>query len=311
MLQTISIVAFSMALLWMLGGARVSGQAVTAPVQAPTFHKDVQPILQKNCESCHRPGQIGPFSMRTYQELRPWVRAIKTAVVSRRMPPWLADPAYGHFNNNRALSQADIDMIAAWADGGAREGDPSDAPSAIDWPEGGFQIKPDVVVDIPAYDVPATGVIEWVRIAMPAPFKEDTWVTSVEFMPGVPEVVHHQCMALVKHIPTRPYNVFEWVEIPRDDKGVALRNVAANLRNAVGNDVIVYYRQVGGTEVKRRDAGSLVQHGGNEFCYLPGLPYEDYRSMDAGAFVPAGSDITLSSNSKFHPTSPTTWPRRR
>jgi hypothetical protein len=283
-----------MVVLWMMGATRMSSQGLATPPQAPTFYKDVQPILQKSCESCHRPGQVGPFSMRTYQETRPWARAMKAAVSTRRMPPWLADPTYGHFNNDRSLSQTDIEAIVAWVDGGAREGDAKDASPAIEWPEGGFQIKPDVVVDIPAYDVPATGVIEWVRIAMPAPFKEDTWVTSVEFMPGAPEVVHHQCMALVKHTPTRPYNVFEWVEIPRDDNGVALRNVPANLRNATSNDVIVYYREVGGTEVKRRESGSLVQHGGNEFCYLPGLPYEDYRSMDAGSFVPAGSDITLS-----------------
>jgi hypothetical protein len=287
-----SVVVIPLAFVWMLGS--VWAAAVTAsqnPPQAVTFHKDVQPILQKNCESCHRPGQIGPFPMRTYQQVRPWAKAIKTAVVSRKMPPWFADPQYGHFNNDRSLKQAEVDTIVAWVDSGAAAGDPKDAPPPIEWPDGGFQIKPDVAFALPPYEVPATGVIEWVRIAFPAPFKEDTWVTSVEILPGAPEVVHHLCMALVERVPTRPYNVFEWIDLPRDENGVTLRNVRES-------DGVVYYHEVGSTEVKRRDGGSLVQHGGNQFCYLPGLPYEDYRPVNAGVFVPKGSDMTVS----FHYT---------
>ena len=258
---------------------------------AVTFHKDVMPILQKNCESCHRPGQIGPFPMRNYQDVRPWARAIKAAVVSKKMPPWFADPKYGHFDNDRSLKQAEIDTIVAWADSGAAPGDPKDAPPALEWPEGGFQIKPDVAVELPPYDVPATGVIEWVRVAFPSPFKEDTWVTSVEIMPGSPEVVHHLCMALVERVPTRPYNEFEWIDLPRDENGVTLRGTR-------DEDGIVYWRKVGSSDVKRRDGRSLVQHGGNQFCYLPGLPYEDYRPVNAAVFVPKGSDMTVS----FHYT---------
>src|SRR5215210_790502 len=88
-----------------------------------TFNKDVLPILQKNCQTCHRPGEIAPMSFLTYKEARPWARAMKTAVVNRQMPPWFADPAYGHFSNDKRLSDADIGTIAAWADGGAVEGD--------------------------------------------------------------------------------------------------------------------------------------------------------------------------------------------
>src|SRR6266849_3046470 len=82
------------------------GLAAAAPNQDPraavTFHKDVLPILQKNCQTCHRPGQIGPFSMLSYKETRPWAKAIKAAVASRTMPPWFGDPLYGHFNNDRS-----------------------------------------------------------------------------------------------------------------------------------------------------------------------------------------------------------------
>jgi len=89
-----------------------------------TFSKDVLPILQKNCQSCHRPGQIGPFSMLSYKDTRPWAKAIKAAVTSRTMPPWFADPQHGSFANDRSLKQADIDTIAKWVDSGAPEGCP-------------------------------------------------------------------------------------------------------------------------------------------------------------------------------------------
>ena len=131
-----SLVAFPVALVVVaaLGSAPVSGQD---PVRPITFHKDVLPLLQKNCQSCHRPGQIGPFSMLTYKDTRPWAKAIRAAVVSRAMPPWFADPKFGHFNNDRSLKQSEIDTIAAWVDSGAPEGEAAAAPPSIEWPEGG------------------------------------------------------------------------------------------------------------------------------------------------------------------------------
>ena len=139
------IVAFPIVLLVMGALTGASAPAVGQDsARAVTFHEDVLPLLQKHCQSCHRPGQIGPFSMLTYKETRPWAKAIKAAVVSRAMPPWFADPAYGHFNNDRSLKQPEIDRIAAWVDSGAAEGDPARSPRPIEWPEGGWQIKPDV-----------------------------------------------------------------------------------------------------------------------------------------------------------------------
>src|SRR5215813_356140 len=110
-----------------------------------TFNKDVLPILQQNCQGCHRPGQIAPMSLLTYKDARPWAKAIKNAVVTRAMPPWFADPSYGHFSNERRMKQAEIDTIAKWADAGAPEGDAKDAPAPIQWPEGGWQITPDYI----------------------------------------------------------------------------------------------------------------------------------------------------------------------
>src|SRR5580698_3666127 len=113
---------------WFAVGVASLAADTPSPV---TFTKNVLPVLQKNCQSCHRPGQVAPMSLLTYQEARPWARAIKTAVASRKMPPWFADPNYGHFNNDRSLTQSDIDMLARWADGGAPEGDPRDAPAPV------------------------------------------------------------------------------------------------------------------------------------------------------------------------------------
>src|SRR5262245_38828155 len=155
-----------------------------APV---SFSKDVLPVLQKNCQSCHRPGQIAPMSLLTYEDARPWARAIKTKVESRQMPPWFADPKFGHFANDRSLDPRDIDVLSKWADAGAPLGNPADAPPAIQWPADGWQIKPDLIVKGPEFRVPAhpdKNVIEWVGVTIPSGFTKDTWVTSMEIKPS-------------------------------------------------------------------------------------------------------------------------------
>jgi hypothetical protein len=96
-----------------------------------TFNKDVLPILQRNCQICHRPGQVAPMSFLTYQNVRPWAKAMKAAVASRKMPPWFADSHYGPYLNDRSLKQEEIETIAKWADAGAPEGDPKDAPPTV------------------------------------------------------------------------------------------------------------------------------------------------------------------------------------
>src|ERR1700731_111326 len=96
-----------------------------------TFNKDVLPILQKNCQTCHRPGQVAPMSLISYKDARPWAKAIKAAVTTRKMPPWFADPQVGHFTNDRSLKQSEIDTLVQWADSGAAEGDPKDVPPPV------------------------------------------------------------------------------------------------------------------------------------------------------------------------------------
>ena len=163
-----------------------------AAATAPTFHKNVLPILQQNCQSCHRPGEAGPMSLLTYNDMLPWAKAIREAVLLRKMSPWFADPAYGSFQNDRRLSKSDIATLSAWAEGGALEGDPKDAPKPEAFVEGWNIGTPDVVLEMPAeYDVPASGALEYQHFVVPTQFTEDKWVRVVELRPGNRAVVHH------------------------------------------------------------------------------------------------------------------------
>src|SRR5437764_326984 len=125
---------------------------------APTFSKDVAPILQARCQGCHRPGEAAPMSLLTYQEARPWAKSIKEAVVMRKMPPWFADTSIGHFRNDRSLSQPEIDTLVSWVDAGAPEGNKKDLPAAKQFIDGWNIGKPDMVLEMPTgFEVPATG----------------------------------------------------------------------------------------------------------------------------------------------------------
>ncbi|HMD48042.1 MAG TPA: cytochrome c [Bryobacteraceae bacterium] len=175
----ISVVALAMAM------AAVAGTETTSP----TFNKDVLPILQKNCQGCHRPGEVAPMSLITYKDARPWAKAMKVAVVTQKMPPWFAE--FGHFANDRTLSAADINTLVTWANNGAPEGDAKDAPPALTFPEG-WQIKPDMVIEMPKpFHVKATGTINYQNIKVHVNFPEDKWVVAAEMRAGNPKVVHH------------------------------------------------------------------------------------------------------------------------
>src|SRR5581483_130770 len=103
---------------------------------SPTFHKEIEPILQHRCQSCHRPGEAGPMPLLSYTDARPWAKAIRAAVISGKMPPWQADPHYGKFANDASLTQAEKDTLVAWVDAGAREGLASDAPKPVQFTDG-------------------------------------------------------------------------------------------------------------------------------------------------------------------------------
>ena len=157
-----------------------------------TFYKDVLPVLQKDCQSCHRPGEAAPMSFLTYDSTRPWAKAIKTAVISKKMPPWFADPHFGKFSNDRTLNQAAIDTLVAWADNGAAAGNAADAPKPVAWTDGWRIGKPDMVIRMPAaFAVPAKGTVDYQYVILPSGFTEDKYIQMAEARPGDPSVVHH------------------------------------------------------------------------------------------------------------------------
>jgi len=171
--------------------------AVPAIAQQVTFYRDVLPILQNRCQECHRSGQMAPMALTTYQEARPWAKAIRQAVLTRKMPPWFADPCCGKFANDRSLTAPERDTLARWVDSGAQKGRESDAPPVKVWPDGWnigtSNTAPDAVIQMPhAFLVPKTGAVEYQYFIAPTGFKEDRWVQSVEVRPsGSLAVVHH------------------------------------------------------------------------------------------------------------------------
>jgi hypothetical protein len=166
--------------------------AVAATAGAPTFTKDVAPILNKNCASCHRAGEIAPMSLLTYEQARPWAKSMREKVARGQMPPWHSDQPHGTFSNDRRMTEAEKNTIIAWADAGAPEGNPKDLPPAPKFSEGWEIGTPDLVLTMAKpYDVPASGTINYQYISVPTNFTEDKWVQAIEVRPGVRSVVHH------------------------------------------------------------------------------------------------------------------------
>ena len=182
--------------------------AQTAAV--PTFTKDVAPIFQNKCESCHRPDSIAPFSLQTYEEARPWARSIRERVATRNMPPWHIDPSVGiqHYKNDRSLSQKEIDTIVKWAGNGAPKGDPKDMPAPMKWVETNgwayaddFGGPPDIVVKSPKYTQKGVAMDAWYKPVVEIPLTEPRWVRAIEMRPGTikgRKITHHALAYLMQ-----------------------------------------------------------------------------------------------------------------
>ncbi len=262
------------------------GPAPAASLDGVSFNKDVLPILQKKCQSCHRPGEAAPMSLLSYESARPWAKAIKQAVVARKMPPWFADPTYSALRNDPSLTQREIDTIAAWADNGAVEGDALDKPKPVEFASG-WHIEPDVVVSIPeAHAVPAKGNGEIKAFLIPNPFKQDTWVRSIEVRPGNPSVVHHVMVQVPEDLPQQPQ--FSWgapaacVAAPaaasRQDFTEALPSELTNKLN--GNT------QPAGPKPPRQFA--IL-----EAVYAPGTLPMDFGQYDSAKLIPGGGNLRI------------------
>lgn len=232
-----------------------------------TFDRDVLPILQRNCQVCHRPGEIGPMSFLTYDSTRPWAKAMRAAVLRRKMPPWFADPKAGHFANDRSLSANDVNTIVAWVDSGAPEGDSRDKPADVQWKDG-WNIQPDLIFEMPvAYDIPASGTVEYTYFVTPLNLREDTWVTMGEIRPIARGNVHH---------------VIAYVRPPG----------STWMREAkVGIPYVPPKREKAQGEPDAQQVSEIR----NEFLvgYVPGMQPQRYDVDHSAKLIPAGSDIVF------------------
>jgi hypothetical protein len=175
---------------------------------APTFSKDVAPILYSKCVTCHRAGEIGPMSLITYKDVRPWAASIRDKVSNRIMPPWHADPKYGTFRNDRSLTSNEIDTIVKWVDGGSREGNAADLPRVPTFADGWQIGKPDVVFEMPTeFEIPARGTIDYQYFEVATNFTEDRWLQAGEARAGDRAHVHHIIVSVIEPAAARRPNV--------------------------------------------------------------------------------------------------------
>lgn len=163
-----------------------------------TYSGQVASILQNRCQSCHRPGQVGPFSLLSYEDAKRWSTSIWEVVDDRRMPPWHADPRYGHFENNRSLTPTERATLIAWVEQGSPLGDADAVPPNPEFPKGWTIGTPDLVIEMPeTFAVPATGVLDYKRFVVETGFEEDVWIQAAEARPGDRQVVHHIVIYLI------------------------------------------------------------------------------------------------------------------
>ena len=229
-----------------LGVALALPGVARAQASAPTFSKDVAPIFQEKCEACHRADSIAPMSLVTYQETRPWARAIKARVADHTMPPWDIDKTVGvqKFKNDRSLSDAEVETIVRWVDAGAPQGDPKAMPAARAWPEDqGWnfaklfgQKEPDMIIKSHSFTMPAQSQDAWDKRMTPSGITEPRWVRAIEIRPVTVKgrkITHHAIAYLQQDEPEAPPSnglpsfFMEWAvgkqgELMRPDTGKLL-----------------------------------------------------------------------------------------
>ena len=233
---------------------------------APTFTKDVAPILYASCAGCHRPGEVAPMSLLSYEDVRPWAKSIRKKVTSREMPPWGADPHYGKFKDDRSLSDAQIQTIAAWVDAGAPKGRDADLPPVPAVASGWSHGEPDVVIEMPVdFTIPAEGEVPVIDFFTRAPFSEDVYVKALEVRPGTAGVIHHAGLYVIDKLPD------------------GARLVNGKILGADG-------KEMSRNQVARANGASATQEIQKLLSYVPGRGYEEYQG-DAGQLIKAGSYI--------------------
>ena len=168
--------------------------ATTLPAANPVTYADLRPVLERHCVGCHQKGEIAPMAFGTYQETRPWAKAMKQSVLKRSMPPWHADAETSRrIHNSRLLPESEVRQIVAWVDGGAVEGKPmAQVIRVAKQPPSGWRMgQPDLVIRIPGYQVPTSGTLPYTFLVSPTNVGEDKWIAAAEWKVDQRQVVHH------------------------------------------------------------------------------------------------------------------------
>jgi hypothetical protein len=207
MLRSAVLLVFSSLAMAGEPASTVAG-AANKPV---TFTRDIVPIFQEKCQDCHRKDSMAPMSLVTYEETRPWARSIKERVVTHQMPPWHLDKTVGiqHFQNDRSLSDEQVETIARWVDAGAPQGDPKDMPASKQFPDDNtwalqkvYGRPPDMIIKSDPYTMPAVSQDQWWKPTVDLNLTEPRWVRAVEMRPGTPagrKITHHALAHLIQN----------------------------------------------------------------------------------------------------------------
>ncbi len=214
----VSLVAFS-----------VQGQ--TPPQTIPTYYKDVQPILQKHCLSCHHKGGTAPQSFETYAEMRPWIRSTKKVVNDKSMPPWKADSEIGKWRNGGRLTEAEIKTISSWVETKATEGDAKDAPAPMDYSKPWTLGKPDKEIATEEFSIPSQGGDLYNLGLLDPGFTADTWVEGIELRPGEIDAVQQMSLSIVPASmeKSKLESCFDLIQAEMGKPGVAFWNRGMSL----------------------------------------------------------------------------------
>lgn len=249
----ISVLAIAVFVLFstLTFAAEPAGTVAGAANKPVTFAKDIAPIFQEKCQDCHRKDSMAPMSLVTYEETRPWARSIKERVVTRQMPPWHLDKTVGiqSFQNDRSLSDEQIETIARWVDSGSPQGDPKDMPPPKQWPdENTWQLEkvfgrpPDMIVKSEPYTMPAVSQDQWWKPTVDLGITEPRWVRAVEMRPGTPagrKITHHALAHLIQNDPDAQKLM------PDDDAGGGAAQGGVLMEWAVGKTGDIYRPNTG------------------------------------------------------------------
>ena len=270
-------------------GCLLTRPKIEADESNVTYANEISRIVAQRCHECHRPKMVGPFSLLTYDDVMENSSMIKEVVVERRMPPWHADPRYGHFSNNRRMTNREVDQLVSWIDTGMPFGNKADLPPDPNYTDGWVIGKPDIILELPEeVTIPATGTVKYQYFTIPTDFKEDVWVTAAECQPGNRAVVHH-IIAFYRDPNKNKEDMFNnWIcsTAPGDPPLILPSGVGRRIPAGAKIVVQMHYTPTGKEEKDRSRIGFILHKG-------PDPPTRNARTaliMNNKFTIPPGAD---------------------